>query len=110
MKYIFVCIVLVSSLYSDMIKYKTLACPSIELLKGAKQVEMEDSLKLEMYAISHSCVVLSKEDSIEVIGYDPVNSEDIFQQILYKKTGTQLYMLHDAVHIEQAGKKNIYRF
>lgn len=96
--------------YGDVIKYKTLACPSVELLKKAQDVDMKDSLKLEMYAISNNCVVLSREDHIKALGYDPANSKDIFQQILYKKTSTELYIVRDAIHIEQAGKKNTYRF
>ncbi|MDF1882838.1 hypothetical protein JHD49_02675 [Sulfurimonas sp. SAG-AH-194-C21] len=110
MKYIFAFLLLVPFIYGDVIKYKTLACPSVELLTKAQDVDMKDSLKLEMYSIANNCVVLSREDHIKALGYDPLNAEGIFQQILYKKTSTELYILRDAIHIEQAGKKNIYRF
>ncbi|RUM64325.1 MAG: hypothetical protein DSZ04_02700 [Sulfurimonas sp.] len=93
-----------------MIKYKTLGCPSVEVLKGSKVVDMEDSLKLEMFSIANSCVILSKEDSVEALGYDPRNSKDIFQEILYKKISTVLYILREAIHVEYGGKKNTYRF
>lgn len=93
-----------------MIKYKALGCPSIVLLKQAQKIDMEDSFKLEMFSIANSCVILSKEDSVEALGHDPRNSKDIFQEILYKKTSRVLYILREAIHVEQGGKKNTYRF
>ena len=93
-----------------MIKNKTLACPSIMILQQLIQKDMQDPLKLEMYAISNSCVVLTRGDIVEALGYDPRNSEEIYQKILYKKTSTQLYILREAIHVEQGGKKNRLRF
>jgi len=110
LKYILVFILLVPFVYGDIVKYKALACPTVALLKKANEIDMQDSLKLEMYSIANSCVVVSREDHIKALGYDPRNSEDTFQKILYKKTSTELYILRDAIEIEQAGKKNTYRF
>ncbi|MDF1878558.1 hypothetical protein JHD46_02760 [Sulfurimonas sp. SAG-AH-194-C20] len=110
MKYLLIFILLTPFIYGDVIKYKTLACPTIALLKEAKSIDMEDSLELEIYTIAKNCVVLSREDHIKALGYDPLNSKDRFQKILYKKTSSVLYISRDAIHIEQAGKKNTYRF
>ena len=110
MKYLFALFFLLSSLYGDVIKNKTLGCPSVLLLEKAQLVDMQDPLKLEMYAIANSCVILSRGDSVEAIGYDPRNSKEIYQQIFYKKTSTELYILRKAIHVEQGGKKNTYRF
>ncbi|SFV61229.1 hypothetical protein MNB_SM-4-956 [hydrothermal vent metagenome] len=110
MKYFLVITLLIPCLFGDMIKYKALACPSIDLLKKAQKIDIQDSLKLEMFSIANSCVILSKEDRVEALGYDPRNSKDIFQEILYKKTSTVLYILREAIHVEQGGKKNTYRF
>ena len=110
MKYILAFILLVPFLYGDRMKHKTLGCPSVVLLQKTLLVDMDDPLKLEMYAIANSCVVLSREDNIEAIGYDPHNSKEIYQQIFYKKTNAELYILRDSIEVEQAGKKNTYRF
>ncbi|MEA2072969.1 MAG: hypothetical protein U9O86_05230 [Campylobacterota bacterium] len=63
-----------------------------------------------MYTIANSCLILSREDKVQAIGYDPRNSKQKFQQIVDKKTGVQLYILREAIQIEQGGKKNSYRF
>ncbi len=110
MKFTFIFLFLIATLFGDTIKYKTLACPSIEVLKKVTTIDIQDSLKLEMFAIAESCVIVSNVDSVEALGYDPLNSRDQFQLIIYKKTSTELYILRDAINVEQAGKKNIYRF
>lgn len=99
-----------SFLHADMITHKTLACPTVDALQKAPVETTSNSLELEMYTIANSCVILSREDKIEAIGYDPRNSKEIYQQIVYKRTGTQLYMLRSAILVEQGGKKNSYRF
>ena len=96
--------------YADLIKTKTLACPSIMILKKSMDVDMQDPLELEMYSIANSCLVLSREDKVQAIGYDSRNSKEIFQKILYKKTSTELYILRSAIEVEQGGKKNTLRF
>jgi len=93
-----------------MIKNKTLGCPSIEILKKSLEIDPKDPIALEVYAMSNSCVILTRDDSVEALGFDPQNSKDMFQEILYKKTNTQLFMLRSAISVEQGGKKNTYRF
>lgn len=110
MHYLFIFFLLAFSLHADLIKNKTLACPSVEILQKAVDVDMQEPLKLEMYAIANSCIILARGDTVEALGYDPRNSEEIYQQILYKKTNTQLYILRQAIHVEQGGKKNRLRF
>ena len=95
---------------ADLIKTKTLACPSIVLLQKAVQEDMSDPLKLQMYSIAHACVVLSREDKVQALGYDPRNSKEMYQKIFYTKTSTELYILKSAIQIEQGGKKNTLRF
>jgi len=98
------------SLSADRVINETLACPSVLILQKAVQEDMQDALKLEMYAITHGCVVLSRNDSIEALGYDPRNSKEIYQRILYKKTNSELYLLRSSILVEQGGKKNNFRF
>jgi hypothetical protein len=101
---------LVSTLCADLVKTKTLACPSISILQKAADVDMQDSLKLEMYAIAHGCVIVGREDKIEALGYDPRNSKEIFQKIYYEKSNSELYLRRSAIIVEQGGKKNGFRF
>jgi len=93
-----------------MLKKRTLACPSIEQLKKAPVENDENSMNLSMYAIANDCHIIDKRDKIEAIGYDPTNSKEIYQQILYKKTNTRLYILRSAIQVEQDGKKGSLRF
>jgi len=109
-KFFFLLFFLITISYGDMIKTKTLACPSVMLLQKAMQEDMQEPLKLEMYSIAHNCVVLSRGDQIEALGYDPRNSKEIFQKIFYKKTATELFVVRSSVEIEQGGKKNTLRF
>ena len=98
------------SLNADMLKKKTLACPSVLLLQKAMKVDLTDPLELEMYSIANGCAILSRSDKVEALGYDPRNAKDIYQKIYYKKTNSQLYLLRSAITVEQGGKKNRVRF
>lgn len=93
-----------------MIKTKTLACPTIVILQKSKLVDIQDPLKLDMYSIANGCVVLSRGDKVQALGYNPRNTKEIYQKILYKKTTTELYILRSAIQVEQGGKKNTLRF
>ena len=110
MKYILVLLVLFSSLNADKMKVKSLACPTILQLQKAPLLNEADSLDLSMYTIANSCVVLSLKDKIKAIGYDPRNSKDIYQKIIYEKTDNVLYILRSSIVIEQGGKKGSMRF
>ena len=110
MKYLFPLFLLASALRADVVLYKTLACPQIDILKKAPLDLESNPLKLEMYTIANDCVILNRGDSIEALGYDPRNSKAIYQEILYKKTNSHLYMLRKVIEVEQGGKKNSYRF
>lgn len=109
MKYIFLLLATLS-LSADLIKKQTLACPTKLILQKSVEIDLSDPLKLEMYAISNECVVLGREDKVQALGYDPRNAKEIFQKILYKKTGVELYILREAIQVEQGGKHNTYRF
>jgi len=102
--------ILITTSYGDLVKKKTLACPTVMLIQKAMQEDMQDPLKLEMYSIAHNCIVLEKKDKIKAVGYDPRNSKEIFQKIIYQKTATELFILRSAIEIEQGGKKNTLRF
>ena len=110
MKTIILSIVLLTSVYADVINTKTLACPSLDVLKKAPLAQQASPMGLTMYAIANGCEVLTKNEKVETIGYDPRNSKELFQQILYKKNGVQLYVKSSAITVEQGGKKNSMRF
>ena len=110
MKVFFSLLLISSFLHSDMIINKILACPTIDALTKAPVSTSSNPLELEMYTIANSCVILSRSDKVEAIGYDPRNSKEIYQEIIYKRTGSQLFMLRSSILIEQGGKKNSYRF
>ncbi|NOR57932.1 MAG: hypothetical protein GQ474_05350 [Sulfurimonas sp.] len=110
MRYILTILLLVGFAQADIMKKKTLACPTIFQLKKAPSDTTDDSMSLSMYAIANDCVIIDKRDNIEAIGYDPTNSKEIYQKILYKKTGVYLYVLRSAIQVEQDGKKGSMRF
>ena len=110
MKYFILSSLLVSVVLADTVNTKTLACPNMEILKKAPVDKENDAMDLSFYAIANGCEILSKKDNIEVIGYDPRNSKEMFQKIIYKKTGVELYVKSSAITVEQGGKKNSIRF
>ena len=110
MKYILILVLIMSALQADKVKRKTLACPSIMLLKKAPADTTENYMDLNMYVIANNCVILSKNDPIEAVSYNANNSKDLFQKIIYKKTGVILYVRSSAIMIEQDGKKGKIRF
>jgi hypothetical protein len=97
-------------MHADKIKIQTLGCPTLDQLKKAPLDKGEGSLELTMYAIANECVVISKDDKVEALGYDPRNSKDIFQKISYEKTETILYIKKTAITVEKGGKKGFIRF
>ena len=103
-------LLLASTLDADVVLYKTLACPTVDTLQKVPLELKSNPLELEMFTIANSCIILNRGDSIEVLGYDPHSSKEKYQQILYKKTNTQYYLLRESIVVEQGGKKNSYRF
>lgn len=110
MRYILVFLLLVSFANADKMKRKTLGCPSVMLLQKAPTDTGDNYLELNMYAIANSCVIISKRDRVEAIGYDPLNSKEIFQKVIYKKTDSVLYIPRSTIQVEQGGKKGAVRF
>ena len=111
MKQLLVLSILIASLGADQIIKKTLACPSMDILKKAPvENASSDPMDLSLFVIANSCEILSKRDSVEAIGYDPRNEKELYVKILYNKTGTYLYIPRSSISIEKGGKKNTYRF
>nr|WP_321267919.1 hypothetical protein [uncultured Sulfurimonas sp.] len=110
MKYILIVMLIFGIAQADIMKKKTLACPSVLALQKAPIEKHQDSMNLSMYAISNDCVILDKRDNVEAIGYDPTNTKEMFQKIFYKKTGVYLYILKSTIQVEQDGKKSSLRF
>ncbi len=104
MKYILILLLVLTSLQADKVKRKAFACPSVEILQKAPLDKGDNYLDLNMYAISNNCVILSRSSSIEALGYDPRNSKEIYQEIIYKKTGAHLFVRRSAIQVEQPGK------
>jgi hypothetical protein len=101
---------LLSALNADKIKNKTLACPTVEQLKKAPVFKDADNLALDMYVIANDCVILTPKNRVEAVGYDPRNSQEIFQKVVDKENGSTYYMLRTLIYVEQGGKKSSLRF
>jgi hypothetical protein len=110
LKYLLPLLACLLPLSADVITVKTLACPSVTILQKFVKEDLKDPLKLDIYAISNNCIILSKGDKVEALGYDPRNSKEVYQKILYKKTNRELYMRRSSIFVEQGGKKNSIRF
>jgi len=110
MKYILILLLMITALQADKVKYKTLACPSIDILEKTPVNTGDNYLDISMYTIANNCVVLTKKSSIEAIGYNANNSKDIFQEIIYKKTGAHLFVKRSEIIIEKFGRKSSFRF
>jgi len=110
LRYFFPLLLSALSLSADMIVVKSLACPTISTLEKSLLEDLSDTIAFEQYAIVNDCVVVTRGDSVEALGYDPRNSKERYIKILYKKTSKELYMLRSALQVEQGGKKNAIRF
>ena len=111
LKFLPLLFILLTSLSADQIIKKTIGCPTIDSLKKAPvENAMSDPMDLSLFVIANGCEILSRRDSVEAIGYDPLNSQETYIKILYKKTGAYLYMPRSALSVEQDGKKGTYRF
>ena len=110
MKYILILILIMTALQADKVKYKTLACPSVVALEKVPADTGDNYLDIQMYAIANSCVLLTKSSSIESVGYNANNSEDIYQEIIYRKTGVHLFVKRSMLIIEKFGRDATYRF
>ncbi|WP_321777603.1 hypothetical protein [Sulfurimonas sp.] len=110
MKFILALLLLFSISSADKMKKKTLACPTVLQLQKVPMDTADNYLNFSMYAISNNCVIVSKRDDVEAIGYDPLNSKEIYQKIIYQRTGVYLYIIKSSIQIEQEGKKSTFRF
>ena len=110
MRFFIISLLLVFSLFADKVNKKTIGCPTIEQLQKASLIDVSDALALDMYIIANNCMLISKGESVETLGYDPRNSKELFQKVLYKKTNDTLFLLRSALTIEKGGKKSTYRF
>ncbi|OQX60404.1 MAG: hypothetical protein B5M52_00320 [Helicobacteraceae bacterium 4484_230] len=110
--YYFWMLVLLSAmpLTADQIKAQTIACPTVEMLKSMPQETENDFVKLNLFAMQNNCEILTKEDGIEAVDYDPANEKALYIKIFSKRTAKTLYVLRRAVLVEQPGKKNRFRF
>lgn len=109
-KYFLLTLLIISSLNADKVKVETLACKTLDALKKAPVDEDDNDLNLNMYAIAHDCVMLSRDAQVQAMGYDPRNSQAIHIQIVDKRTGYTFFVLKSKIQIEQGGKKDRYRF
>jgi len=110
LKYLLIFLFLFISLHADKMKKKTLACPSVMQLQKAPLDTTDSYMDLSMYAIANDCVILGEMDKVEAVGYDVLNSKEIYQKIIYQKTGVYLYILRSSIQIEKDGKKSSFRF
>ena len=110
MRYLFIAMLVFSISNADYILKKSLACPTIMLIEKAPSDQGESGMELTLYSISNNCMILSRKDKIEALGYDPRDSKNIYQHILHKNSGSELFMKRANIRVEQGGKKNIMRF
>ena len=110
MKYILILLLTLTALQADKVINRTMGCPSIMLLQKAPLDAKDNYMDLNMYAMANSCVFLTKSSSIESVGYNANNSKDIYQEIIYKKTGVHLFVQRSDLIIEKFGRKSTFRF
>ena len=110
MKYIIILLLVLGVAQADKVKRKAFACPSIMLLEKAPVDTVDNYMDLNMYAIANNCVILTNRSSIEAVEYNANNSKELYQKIIYKKTGVLLYVPSSSIIVEQAGRKGSWRF
>jgi len=96
--------------WADSIKEQTVGCPTIEILKNIPKETANDYIKLNLFTMANDCMILSRNDKVEAIDYDPANNVALFMKIVHKQSGKILFVPTEDLYIEQPGKKNIFRF
>ncbi len=110
MKYVLMLVLVIASLQADKVKFKTYACPSIVIFEKAPVDTADNYMDIQMYAIANNCVLLTKSSSIEAVGYNANNSKEIYQEIIYRKTGAHLFVKRSNIIIEKFGRDATLRF
>ena len=110
MKYILMLILIMTALQADKVKYKTYGCPTVVQLEKMPVDTADNYLDIQMYAIANNCVLLTKKSSIESVGYNANNSQDIYQEVIYRKTGVHLFVKRSMIIIEKFGRDATLRF
>jgi hypothetical protein len=110
MKYLLILLLALGTLQADKVIKRTLACPSVVILEKAPLDTKDNYMDLNMYAMMNGCVFLNKGSSIEAIGYNANNSKEIYQEIIYQKTGVHLFVKRSAIIVEKFGRKSSFRF
>jgi len=111
MKQILILLLLITTvIQADKVKRKTIACPSVMILQKLPVDTGDNYLDINMYAMANGCVLLTKKSSIESLGYNANNSQEIYQEIIYRKTGVHLFVKRSEIIIEKFGKKSTWRF
>lgn len=107
---LFIAIVMSVLAQADQIKMKSLACPTLEVFEKIPPKALDDNLELSLFAMANECKILSRDDAVNAIGYDPRNDKAIFIKILLKQSGETLYIRRKNLLVEQPGKNNQIRF
>jgi len=110
MKYILILLLTLTALQADKVINHTIGCPSVMLLQKAPLDTKDNYMALNMYAVANSCIFLTNKSSIESVGYNANNSKDIYQEIIYRKTGVHLFVKRSDIIIEKFGRKSTFRF
>lgn len=92
-------------LQADVILVKSLACKDVEKLKTVPDDILKDSIKLNIYAMSNACTILSKSDKIQAHEYEQHKKSDPFTKIYLKKSGRILFIRSKNISVEQPGKR-----
>ncbi len=90
-------------LQADVILVKSLACNDIEKLENIPGDVLKDSIKLNIYAMSNDCALLSKQDKIQAHEYTTENKSDKFIKIYLQDSGRILFINRKNIQIEQPG-------
>ncbi len=108
MKYFLSFLLLINILNADKVKVKTIACSSIELLKGSYDVS-DDYVKLNLYSMQYSCIILDVQDKITSYPNDPESCAN-FVKVLALKDGNNYFVNRRAIYIEKYDSENSVKF
>jgi len=104
MKYVFLLLLFITSIFADKVNREAIACPSVVSLQN---VPTGEYMEINKYVIANNCVVVSPNDSFQVVSS---NKKDAFVKISLQEKGLLLYIKSSLVKLEQPGDKNILKF
>lgn len=107
MRYLLMLLMTILPAAADKIIVQTMGCPSVSTFALVDENARSDIIKMQHFANTHGCVILSPSDKIQVLNPNAANP---FATIVVQRTQARYRVPRKNVQVEQPGQKNHFSF